>query len=181
MRRAGCRRTVSRSRAMTAPDLGAARTGGGRSIQLAAPAAERRPGAAPRIPLRERDLARLWEAGTLPPAAIVTQDGTPLQVVYRGRPNSGAGPDFRDAVIALPDASLLHGDVELHLLASDFRRHGHDRDPAYGRIILHLLYRADDGATTALPGGERARVAALEPWLAERASQIGAMLQQPAL
>lgn len=133
------------------------------------------------LPLHERDLARLWEAGHLPPAAIVTLDGTPLQVVYRGRPNAGAGPDFRDAVIALPDARLLHGDVELHVLASDFRRHGHHRDPAYSRVILHLVYRADDGPSTTLPGGRQTRVVALEPWLAARASQIEAMLAQPAL
>jgi hypothetical protein len=141
----------------------------------------RRPAGRSLLPLHERDLARLWEAGMIPPAAIVAQDGTPLQIVYRGRPNAGAGPDFRDAVIALPDASLLHGDIELHLLASDFRRHGHDRDPAYNRVVLHLVYRADDGASTALLGGRRAPVVALEPWLAARAAQIEAMLQQPAL
>ena len=135
----------------------------------------------PTTPLHERDLARLWEAGALPAAAIIAQDGTPLQVVYRGRPNSGAGPDFRDAVIALPDAGLLHGDVELHLLASDFRRHGHDRDPAYARVILHLVYRADDGPTTVLPGGRTVRVVAIEPWLGARAAEIEAMLAQPAL
>src|SRR6266571_1653165 len=133
------------------------------------------------VPLHERELSRLWESGQIPAAALVAVDGTPLQVVYRGRPNAGAGPDFRDAVLALPDASLLHGDVELHLVASDFRRHGHDRDPAYGRVILHLVYRADSGATTPLPGGRQARVVALEAWLASRAAEIGAMLEQPAL
>src|SRR5215469_9938362 len=80
----------------------------------------------PLIPLHERELARLWEAGRVPASALVTEEGVALQIVYRGRPNGGAGPDFRDAVIALPDARLLHGDVELHILASDFRRHGHD-------------------------------------------------------
>ena len=133
------------------------------------------------IPLNERELQRLWEAGQFPAAALVTEEGVPLQIVYRGRPNSGPGPDFRDAVVALPDARLLHGDIELHLAASDFRRHGHGRDPAYSRIILHLVYRADTGPRTALPGGREAPVVALERWLSSRAAEIQAMLEQPAL
>lgn len=140
----------------------------------------RRAGLMP-VPLHERELSRLWEAGRIPAAALVTEDGTPLQVVYRGRPNTGPGPDFRDAVIALPDARLLHGDVELHLIASDFRRHGHDRDPAYSRVILHLVYRADRGASTQLPGGRTAPVVAIENWLSSRAAEIEQMLEQPAL
>jgi len=131
--------------------------------------------------LREQDLAHLWEAGTLPAAALVTRAGTPLQIVYRGRPNAGAGPDFRDAIIALPDGRLLHGDVELHLRASDFRRHGHQRDPAYDHVILHLVYRADEGDLTDLHSGRRIAVVALEDWLASRSAEIQAMLEQPAL
>ncbi|HTE87128.1 MAG TPA: DUF2851 family protein, partial [Dehalococcoidia bacterium] len=70
---------------------------------------------------------------------------------------------------------------ELHLIASVFRRHGHDRDHAYSRVILHLVYRADTGATTPLPGGRQAPVVALETWLSSRAAEIEAMLEQPAL
>jgi Protein of unknown function (DUF2851) len=136
---------------------------------------------APLIPLRERDLAQLWESGRIPASALVTEEGVALQIVYRGRPNAGAGPDFRDAVIALPDARLLHGDVELHVIASDFRRHGHDRDQAYAHVVLHLVYRADAGRSTALPGGRHAPVVALERWLQSRTAEISAMLEQPAL
>jgi hypothetical protein len=64
---------------------------------------------------------------------------------------------------------------------SIFRRHRHDRDAAYGSVILHLVYRADAGATTALPGGRRAPVVALERWLSSRAAEIQSMLEQPAL
>lgn len=142
------------------------------------------PATAPRslLPgLHERDLAHLWEAGTIPPRALVTTDGTPLQVVYRGRPNTGAGPDFRDAVLAFPDGRLLRGDVELHLRASDFRRHGHDRDRAYDNVILHLVYRADGGDSTPLRSGRLVPVVALERWLSARASELQAMIEQPAL
>ena len=69
-------------------------------------------------PLKESDLARIWEGQTFPPEAMTTSDGVRLRTVYRGRRGRGAGPDFRDAIIAAPDG-LLEGDVELHLL----RRH----------------------------------------------------------
>ena len=140
-----------------------------------------RAGPAPSEALREEDLARLWENGRLPKTALVTLDGTPLQVVYRGRRNRGPGPDFRDAIIALPDARLLQGDVELHLRASDFRRHGHQRDPAYNRVVMHLVRYADDGSDTGLQSGRRVPIVALERWLQARANELRTMLAQPAL
>src|SRR3989304_3900555 len=80
--------------------------------------------------LSERHLAHIWEGQRFPPTALSTRDGHTLGIVYRGRPVSGPGPDFRDAIIATP-WGRLQGDVELHVRASDFRRHGHSQDPAY--------------------------------------------------
>ncbi|MGI8550387.1 MAG: DUF2851 family protein [Dehalococcoidia bacterium] len=131
--------------------------------------------------LREADLAVLWERGHVPASAMVSLGGTPMHIIYRGRRNAGPGPDFRDAMLALPDGSLLHGDVELHLRASDFRRHGHGRDPAYNSVILHLVYHADDGASTVLQSGGRAPVVSLERWLLARAGELRQILEQPAL
>ena len=54
-----------------------------------------------------------------------------------------AGPDFRDAVIAFPTGKLSTGDVEIHVRASDWYRHGHHNDPEYDRVILHAVYRDD--------------------------------------
>ena len=39
--------------------------------------------------------------------------------------------------------------------ASYFRSHGHHLDPAYDDLALHVVYMADDGASTALYGGGR--------------------------
>lgn len=33
---------------------------------------------------------------------------------------------------------LRHGDIELHLDAGDWERHGHHRDPAYNGVVLHV-------------------------------------------
>ena len=96
----------------------------------------------------EAELVRLWEGQRFPPQALVSGDGAPLRVVFRGRPCSGgAGPDFRDAVIKLRGRQV-RGDVELHVLASGFRRHGHHRDHAYDNVILHVVFWDDDGEST---------------------------------
>ena len=124
----------------------------------------------------ESDLWRLWEGQRFPRGALVTADGQPLRVIFRGQPGRGPGPDFRGAIISAPDR-LLQGDVELHVRTSDFRRHGHHLDPAYADIALHAVFFHDETGETALPGGGSAPVAALggprlAAWL-ERAPRWG--------
>jgi len=130
--------------------------------------------------LSERELARLWKDQTFPPEALVTGEGEKLRVIYRGRGSSGPGPDFRDALIAAP-AGLLQGDVELHVRSSDFQRHGHQRDPAYAGVVLHLVFWDDERHRTVLPGGGTAPVAALAGWVEGRAKEIARWLERPAL
>jgi len=129
----------------------------------------------------EAELVRLWEGQRFPAQALVSGDGSPLGVVFRGRPSTGsAGPDFRDAVIELGDRQV-RGDVELHVLASSFRRHGHHRDRAYDNVILHVVFWDDDGENTCLASGRRVPVVALGPWVARRAQELQAWLSHPAL
>ena len=75
--------------------------------------------------LRESDLFALWSEQRFPPGALTTTAGLPIRVLYRGRPGRGPGPDFRDARIAVGGGAARLGDVELHVSAADFRRHGH--------------------------------------------------------
>jgi hypothetical protein len=139
----------------------------------------------PSPPLTEADLSSLWEGQRFPAEALRTRDGLALRVIYRGRRVGGPGPDFRDAIIATGD-ELLQGDIELHVRASDFRRHGHQRDPAYDGVALHLVFHNDDGHDTELSSGRRAPVLALGDWLdlrppAGRAGtqEIRRLLSQP--
>ncbi|MCI0784340.1 MAG: DUF2851 family protein [Chloroflexi bacterium] len=101
----------------------------------------------------EADLSVVWEGQLLARKSLRTEDGQPLRVIYRGLPAGGAaGPDFRDAVVATPQGPR-RGDVELHVRASDFRRHGHHENPAYAGIVLHAVFDAEGEAYTDLPGG----------------------------
>lgn len=111
--------------------------------------------------IREADLAKIWAGQSFAPLALRLSDGRSPRVILPGRPGGGAGPDFRDAVIAF-DGEERRGDVELHLHASSFRVHGHDKDPAYNRVVLHVVVWADDEADTRLSNGAWAPVAGFE-------------------
>lgn len=110
----------------------------------------------------ESALAAAWEQGSFPRQRLVDSMGRKVRVIYRGRHGAGPGPDFRDAIIALEDGPVF-GDVELHVLASDFRRHGHDTDPAYLGVVLHVVVRDDADGQTRLADGRRVPVVALGP------------------
>ncbi|HLG51174.1 MAG TPA: DUF2851 family protein [Chloroflexota bacterium] len=92
----------------------------------------------------ERRLAWAWQRGLAGP--LVTTDGRHLQIVFRGRCPGGAGPDVRGALLAFDDGTLLEGDVEFHRRSSDWFVHGHDRDPRYRGVILHVVLAADGPA-----------------------------------
>lgn len=95
----------------------------------------------------EAALAERWFAGLRAPSRV--EDGRRLRIRFPGVPAPGYGPDARDAVIELDGAELC-GDVELHLRASGWRAHGHHNDPAYARVVLHVV-EENDGASLVTP------------------------------
>lgn len=139
----------------------------------------------PRPPLAapppEAVLHELWAGRRFPEAALVTRQGVPVRVLRQGRRGRGPGPDFRGALIAGPSGLPVRGDIELHVRASDFRAHGHHLDPAYDRVVLHVVFEDDTGADTALRCGREVPVVALGPWVARRAGEIERWLARPAL
>jgi hypothetical protein len=104
--------------------------------------------------------------------------GEPVRVLYRGRPGGGAGPDFRDARISIGGATPHLGDVELHVTEPDFRRHGHQHDRAYSRVVLHVVFDAAGATATPLSGGGTAPLLALRPWVERRSAEISAWLER---
>jgi hypothetical protein len=91
------------------------------------------------------------------------RDGVPVTVTYPGRAGSGAGPDFRDAVIRMGDSPARVGDVELHRRAADFARHGHTADPAYDRVVLHVVFSRDGAPDTPTATGRRIPIVVVPP------------------
>jgi hypothetical protein len=131
--------------------------------------------------LHEEELVRLWEGQRFPREALRLRDGQGLQVIYRGRRNLSAGPDFLSALIADERGCLLKGDVELHVRSSSFVAHGHHLDPRYDNLILHVVFHDDVGTPTVLRCGRRVAVVALAPWVARRAEELRLWLAQPSV
>lgn len=95
----------------------------------------------------ERRLQRQWARQEPSASALATPDGRPVRVLFPGWPNTDSGPDFLGALIERADGRLLHGDVELHLAPSGWRQHGHHRDPAYSKVVLHVLWQGGSSRT----------------------------------
>ena len=73
-------------------------------------------------------------------------DGRNIDIIHPGRLNTDAGPDFSDARL-LVEGVRWAGNVEIHERASDWYRHGHDRDRAYDSVVLHVVGQADREVT----------------------------------
>lgn len=88
----------------------------------------------------------IWQHRLWPATDMFTVDGRKIHVIDPGRLNTDSGPDFFNAKIYI-DGRLWAGDVEIHVRATDWHRHGHDGDPAYNSVILHVV-DLDDGPIT---------------------------------
>lgn len=69
-------------------------------------------------------------------------DGRCLEVIDPGKLNTDSGPDFFNSKIKM-DGTEWAGNIEIHVKASDWVRHGHQNDPAYDSIILHVVGVSD--------------------------------------
>ena len=69
-------------------------------------------------------------------------DGGTVRVLSTGTWNRTPGPDFRNAKLEL-NGVKRSGDVEIHGKTSDWISHGHNGDPMYADVILHVV-RVDD-------------------------------------
>ena len=84
----------------------------------------------------------IWQRKAFLAFPQMTTDGRRVEVIDAGVHNTDAGPDFTNAKIRI-DGVVWVGNVEIHILASDWYRHHHDTDPKYDNLILHVCRRAD--------------------------------------
>lgn len=88
-----------------------------------------------------------WKHKMFPLKTMQTTDGAAVEVLDAGLHNRNAGPDFFNAKVKI-DGVLWVGNVEMHDKASDWFAHGHDRDPRYDNVVLHVVAHADAEAVT---------------------------------
>ena len=96
-------------------------------------------------------LQALWQHQRLLRDQLKTLDGQLVRVLHPGFRSHEGGPDFRQAIVQFGDAAPLTGDVEVDLRASGWRAHGHDRNPAFRNVILHVIWESESRALGSAP------------------------------
>ncbi|MEI7663611.1 MAG: DUF2851 family protein [Bacteroidota bacterium] len=91
--------------------------------------------------MNEQFLSYLWKSRQLYPD-LKTEAGDTLTILHPGDQNRDGGPDFFNARLRIGDTTWA-GNVEIHVRASHWFKHGHQFDPAYDNAILHVVYEAD--------------------------------------
>ncbi len=91
---------------------------------------------------KEDFLQFIWKLGLFRSGHLKTSRGETIEVLEPGEQNFHAGPDFFNARIRMGPLEWA-GNVEVHMLASDWIKHGHHLDPAYDNVILHVVGSMD--------------------------------------
>lgn len=103
--------------------------------------------------MTEALLQYIWQTRQFNEKDLRTVNNDRLFIIHPGYLNSDAGPDFLHARIRIGD-TLWAGHVELHMRSGDWHQHKHSDDPAYGNVILHVVFQHD--ADIFLPDSEKA-------------------------
>lgn len=120
-------------------------------------------------------IQKLWYRREFAPHALRTLDGKAFRLIYPGRWNRLGGPDFLGAEWEIEGRRVL-GDVEIHFYERDWVAHGHDTNPAFEGVRLHVLV-FDPGATHRpfrTPRGESVETLVLGPYLRESLEEYAA-------
>ncbi len=102
--------------------------------------------------ITEDFLHYVWKFRLFERTALQTTDGVELEIYTAGLHNTDSGPDFHNARIRIGETTWA-GNVEIHINASDWQKHNHTNDNAYGNVILHVVYNND--APVILPDGRQ--------------------------
>ena len=93
------------------------------------------------IKINEDFIHYLWNFW-LSTQLLAGTNGEKITVISPGTRNNDSGPDIFNAMILI-DNTRWAGNIEFHVAASDWYKHGHHYDKAYDSTILHIVYHAD--------------------------------------
>ena len=88
----------------------------------------------------ERLLQAVWRHQRLRRDQLKTLDGKNVRVLHPGFVSAEGGPDFRGAVIQVGGETPRSGDVEIDLRSQGWHAHGHDRNPNFQNVMLHVVW-----------------------------------------
>jgi hypothetical protein len=117
--------------------------------------------------MKEEFLHYLWKYSLYDPEKLFDRSGNRIQVIRSGEYNRDSGPDFFNARIIV-EGTVWAGNIEIHTRSSHFDIHGHQNDPAFDNVILHVV--AENDKTVFNTKGEEILTTELsfEPELYER-------------
>ena len=92
-------------------------------------------------------LHHIWKYRLFNSKELATTDGEPVEVIRTGQHNTDAGPDFFNAQVKIGTTTWA-GNVEIHQKSSEWNKHHHATDSAYGNVILHVVYEHDEEVFT---------------------------------
>lgn len=119
--------------------------------------------------MKESFLHFLWRWRRFDLNDLSATTGEKIEIIHPGELNDHAGPDFFNAKIRI-GSTLWAGNVEMHVQASEWLVHGHDSDPAYDNVVLHVVWEEDRPVVR--PNGERIPCIALRGRVPLRLLQI---------
>jgi hypothetical protein len=93
--------------------------------------------------MTEEFLHHIWKFKLFDQQNLRTTSGEVVEILKAGVHNFDAGPDFFNAQLKVGE-TLWAGNVEIHINASDWKRHFHQQDKAYNNIVWHIVYNADE-------------------------------------
>lgn len=97
--------------------------------------------------MTEKLLQYIWQFQYYNRSELLTIQGDALQIIEPGTWNTNQGPDFVAAKIRIGE-TMWAGSVELHINTSDWYKHLHQTDANYKNVVLHVVWKNDEGEDT---------------------------------
>lgn len=82
----------------------------------------------------------IWETKNFVHQEKYTTNGKNIIIHDTGHLNRSDGPDFLNAEVTIGNLRWF-GDIEIHWVPSDWKTHGHHKDPNYEQVILHVIFK----------------------------------------
>jgi len=94
------------------------------------------------ILIQENFLHYLWKYKVFAVNELQTTNNNSLYILRSGEHNLNSGPDFFNAKVKI-GKQLWAGNIEIHVKASDWYLHHHEKDENYDNVILHVVWNKD--------------------------------------
>jgi len=123
----------------------------------------------------EKLLQAVWQHQRLHRDRLQTADGKNIRVLHPGFASAGGGPDFHGAVLQFENGAPISGDVEIDLVPAGWRAHGHDTNPNFRNVILHVVWEEVQNSKSKVQN--QPPVMALKPFLDAPVAELALALE----